>query len=394
MRRSRAHAARSFFVAGGVVEEAGQLDFEHARVHAFEDGDHAFQHHLAALLSVADADAHLAGEGQEEEIGDAHAVDGGDKGDGDAAAHLLNVVQMLHDLNQPQHRAENADGGREASGRLEDRGQPLFALRGGVQADAHDLAQLGGLGAVHGQHQGLLEEGILNGLQVGVQRDDAVAAGLVGEGDQQADELVVVLARRGKDVRQAAECGHHRGERKLEQHRAQGAAKDDQGRGGLQDLAQVAAFDQQPGNNAGNGQEDSADARFIHEQLLEKYVQKHARSAMAHSFSDRVADRVWAALAAGLDWPERSRLASETTRCRFAKGGQPPGHRGQQARPVGEHPLHHLGAVLAHNQLFSIDEREHGVGRGLGGLDQVAVQHHRSAVEPGKFDHGHETPLR
>jgi hypothetical protein len=111
-----------------VVEKAGQLDLEHARIHAFENGDHALQHHLAALVFVVHADAHLAGEGQEEEIGDADAVDGGDKGDGDAAAHFLNVVQMLHHLDEPQHRAENADGGREASGRLEDRGKPLFVF--------------------------------------------------------------------------------------------------------------------------------------------------------------------------------------------------------------------------------------------------------------------------
>jgi hypothetical protein len=82
------------------------------------------------------------------------------------------------------------------------------------------------------------------------------------------DQLVVVLARRGKDVRQAAECGQHRGERKLQQHRAHGAAKDDQGRGRLQDLAQVAAFDQQSGHNAGDGQKTPPMLAFIHEQLL------------------------------------------------------------------------------------------------------------------------------
>ena len=52
--------------------------------------------------------------------------------------------------------------------------------------------------------------------------------------------------------------------RELEQHRAHGAAKDDQRRGGLQNLAQIAAFDQQSGNDADDGQDDSADARFIH----------------------------------------------------------------------------------------------------------------------------------
>ncbi len=100
--------------------------------------------------------------------------------------------------------------------------------------DAHDLAQLRGFGAIDGEHEGLLKEGVLNGLQVGVERDDAVAARLVGEGDQFSNQMGVVLARRGEDVSQAAEGGHNRGKRELEQHRAQRAAKDNKRRSGLQ----------------------------------------------------------------------------------------------------------------------------------------------------------------
>ena len=119
----------------------------------------------------------------------------------------VDVVEMLHDLDESEHGAQNADGGRKAAGRLEDRGQPLLVFGDGVEADAHDLAQLRGLGAVDGQHEGLFQEGILDGLQVGVERDHAAAAGLVGEGDQLADQLRVVFARRGEDVSQAAEGG-------------------------------------------------------------------------------------------------------------------------------------------------------------------------------------------
>ena len=79
-------------------------------------------------MAVADADAHLAGEGQKEKIGDADAIDGGHKGHGDAAAHFLNIVQMLHHLDQAEHRAENADGRRESARRFEDRRQPLFVF--------------------------------------------------------------------------------------------------------------------------------------------------------------------------------------------------------------------------------------------------------------------------
>ena len=71
----------------------------------------------------------LAGGGQEEEIGGADAVDGGDEGDGDAAADLIDVVEVLHDLDEAEHRADDADGGREAAGGLEDGGNALFDLR-------------------------------------------------------------------------------------------------------------------------------------------------------------------------------------------------------------------------------------------------------------------------
>ena len=63
-----------------------------------------------------------------------------------------------------------------------------------------------------------------------------------------------------KTCARLAECGHHRGQRKLQQHRAHGAAEDDQRRSRLQDLAQVAAFDEQPGNDADDCQQNTANA--------------------------------------------------------------------------------------------------------------------------------------
>ena len=175
---------------------------------------------------------------------------------------------MMHHLDQAEHRAENADGGREAAGRFKDRGQTLFVFGNRVEAYVHDFAQLGGLGAVNGQHQRLFQKRILDGLQIGVERDHALAAGLVGERDKQLDNVPFLLARRGKDVAQAAKCGEHGGERKLQQHRAQRAAKYDQSRGGLQNLAQVSAFNQQTCHDSGDGQQNSANARLIHKLIL------------------------------------------------------------------------------------------------------------------------------
>ena len=69
---------------------------------------------------------------------------------------------------------------------------------------------------------------------------------LLAKGDEKPNELVVGLCRGGEHVCQAAESGYNRRKRELQKHRAHGAAKDDQSGSRLQDLAQVAAFDQQP----------------------------------------------------------------------------------------------------------------------------------------------------
>jgi len=79
-------------------------------------------------------------------------------------AHFNNVVEMLHDLDEAEHRAENADGGGEAAGRLEDSRQSFFGLRRGFHADLHNFAQFAGFCTVNGQHQGLAQKRILNRL--------------------------------------------------------------------------------------------------------------------------------------------------------------------------------------------------------------------------------------
>jgi hypothetical protein len=55
------------------------------------------------------------------------------------------------------------------------------------------------------------------------------------------------------------------------------------------------------------------------------------------------------------------------------QGRQLPGHGSQAARTVGENAFDYVNATFAHNQFFSVDQRQHGVGRSLGGLDQIAV---------------------
>lgn len=49
--------------------------------------------------------------------------------------------------------------------------------------------------------------------------------------------------------------------------------------------------------------------------------------------------------------------------------------------------LDQLFAGLADHNFFPVDEREQGIRRGLGPLDEVAVDVKRIAVEPGEFNH-------
>ena len=171
------------FCGFGVEEVGAELGFDHARVHALEDGDDAFEHHLFDHLLFAVAELELAGGGEADEIGDGDAVDGGDESDGDAAADLVDVGEILHDLDEAEDGADDADGGGVAAGSFEDGGDFFFDLGFVVELELHDLADFAGLGAVDGEHEGLFEEGIGDGGEVGVERDDAASAGLVGEGD-------------------------------------------------------------------------------------------------------------------------------------------------------------------------------------------------------------------
>ena len=90
--------------------------------------------------------------GKIEEVGGTDAVDGGHEGYGDAASDFVDLVEVLHDLNQSEDRADDADGGGKASGRLEYLGNLLFVLGLVIEFEFHDLAELFGLGAVDRQH--------------------------------------------------------------------------------------------------------------------------------------------------------------------------------------------------------------------------------------------------
>ena len=96
--------------------------------------------------------------------------------------------------------------------------------------------------------------------QIGIERNDAVAAGLVGKADDlaQQDRGAVIFVK--KDADESVRRGEDGFQGELEHDRSEGSAEDDHGGGGLQHLAQMSAFEQQAGENAGQREENAAEA--------------------------------------------------------------------------------------------------------------------------------------
>src|ERR1700760_4166839 len=88
------------------------------------------------------ADLQLAGRWQKEKIGAAHSVNRRHKGNGDAAPYVIDLIEMLHHLNQAEHGAQDADRWRKATRRLEDLRDALLGLGLIVQLQLHDPSQL------------------------------------------------------------------------------------------------------------------------------------------------------------------------------------------------------------------------------------------------------------
>src|ERR1700722_12141902 len=95
----------------GFGEKTREFRFDHAGIHAFEDRNNAFKHHFAASLFLAHAILDFSSYRKKEKVGGSDAIDGSHKGDRDPTADFVDVVEMLHDLNQAQDGADDADGG-------------------------------------------------------------------------------------------------------------------------------------------------------------------------------------------------------------------------------------------------------------------------------------------
>jgi len=228
-------------MAGQVTVEA-RLD--QLRVLAVGDAEQAVGHDLAPAHLAADQHLELARDGQEQQVRGADAVHGRDERDGDAAAELVRVGQVLHHVDEPEHRAEDADRGRVAACRLPDLGGRAMALLPGLGLDVERLADALRLEAVDQHLQAVAHERVGGRRHLVLEGQHAVAAGRGRPlGDARDDDLGVERGRQQHPARELQRVAEDR-QRALHHDGRQRAADDDEERGQLHERADVAAFQQ------------------------------------------------------------------------------------------------------------------------------------------------------
>ena len=120
--------------------------------------------------------AELGRQRQQNEVGGAHAVHSGDERHGNAAAQLGWLPQALHDVDEPQHRAQNAEGRRVARCRFEHLGGRLRVLTPSVALDFQYLPGDFRIRPIDGETQGDFQKGIGRAIDFGLERNQPFAS--------------------------------------------------------------------------------------------------------------------------------------------------------------------------------------------------------------------------
>ena len=176
-----------------MANRPAQLLIDQPRIQPFLDRQDALDDHFAAPCFARRNRPQLGRDREEDQVGRADAVDGRDERDGDARPQLGRIGQVLHHVDQSEHRAENAHGRRIAARRLEHARRRFF----GIEA-AHALAfehrpDRRRRRAVDGQRQAPLQERIVGLFDVVFQLHDAFLARFHREAADGGDHVFGVL---------------------------------------------------------------------------------------------------------------------------------------------------------------------------------------------------------
>jgi hypothetical protein len=140
------------------------------------------------------ASAQFVGRRQEEKVRRTHAIDGRHKCHGNSPAHLVDILQMLHHLNQSQDGADNAHRGSISTGCFVHLGLGFRPVLLHGHLEFHHLADSVQIGAVHRQVQRLAQKFVRDAICVLFERHDAVLARLGGKADDFINGLLRLLA--------------------------------------------------------------------------------------------------------------------------------------------------------------------------------------------------------
>ena len=222
-------------------QDRAQLLLDQPRVGARLHGEDALEHHLhLGHLELAHP-LELVGHRQPQRVGAEDTPQRGDEGAGDEVPELLGAAEVAEDVDQPDHRADDAQRGGVAAHVTEELDADLVVGPLGDDPRLEDLLDLLGVGAVHGELDALAQQRVLDVLDHLLEREQSLPAGLVGHGDDGLDGLLAVgrLAEEGllrvpADGRQIADEAPGHG-------RTEGAHEDQAGADGRLLVAHCAA---------------------------------------------------------------------------------------------------------------------------------------------------------
>ena len=228
-------------------------------MHAAPQRHHRFEHELAAADGGERTLAQTAGERQQQQVGQAEAVDGGHERHRHAATERARRAQTLHHVHEPEHGAEDAERGGVAAGGFEDPRGLVIERFAGAHLGSQQVADQGRLHAVHHQRQSIAQELVVDPLDVGLERQDAAAMGANGHGHELGGERSEILVAVDERPPRLAHGVEHGARRVADERGRQRPADHDQRRGRLQKCTSRTAVEQlrhqHHADGGGNGQQ-------------------------------------------------------------------------------------------------------------------------------------------
>ena len=183
---------------------------------------------------------------KKEDVGRGHAVHRGYERHRDTVPHFLDVRQILHHLDQPQHRADNADRGRIPARGLKHLGFLLRVMFLETDLKFHGFADHVQVRTIHRQVERFAQERILDSVGFVLERNNSALARFGGVPDDLLDHGVRVLVLVEKDHAQFLDRPDESVHGSGDHHGADCPAQDDDGRRHLRHVPDLAAFHHQP----------------------------------------------------------------------------------------------------------------------------------------------------